>query len=360
MIIRRFLLVCYLAWIGTAQAKTTSQIQGLLQQTVNTTNAPSLSVAVGLDNQLIHAVAVGMADEEQEVAATTETQYRTGSVAKVIGTTAFLTLLDDKKISVDDKIREYLPYLPTSYKDITLEHLLTHTSGIRHYRFGEYGTNIHYPTLEHATRVFRDSELEFSPGTGYQYTTYGINLIQGVIEKVSGQPLEPFLHRTLFSKAGMTHTEPEVAGRKRPTYATGYRSYFDRPVAEVDVSNKYIGGGMRSTPSDLIRLISAINKDILFSPKTKKTMISVPFPKQAPERALGWRVYQYKGYKGIGHSGAVNGFESFLVHLFEPNLTVAVMVNRDDYDHTSSTLYQVMDMFLPAEATGDRKQPAAN
>ena len=158
----------------------------------------------------------------------------------------------------------------------------------------------------------------------------------------------------------MIGTEPEIAGRKRSTYATGYRSYFDRPVAEVDVSNKYIGGGMRSTPSDLIRLISAINKDILFSHKTKKTMFRVPFPKQAPDRALGWRVFEYKGYKGIGHGGAVNGFESFLLHLFEPDLTVAVMVNRDDYDHTSSTLYQVMDMFLTPETSGDRKQQTAN
>ena len=179
MKIRLMFLVCLVTFIGAAHGKSQQQIEALLQQTVDNTNAPSLSVAVGLNNQLIHAVAMGMADEEQKTPATTETQYRTGSVAKVIGTTAFLTLLDDKKISVDDKIRGYLHYLPASYNDITLEHLLTHTSGIRHYRFGEYGTNIHYPTLEHATRVFRDSDLEFSPGTGYQYTTYGINLIQG-------------------------------------------------------------------------------------------------------------------------------------------------------------------------------------
>lgn len=349
MKIRLFITACLFVFVSAAQGKSQKEVHTLLSQILENTNAPSLSVAVGKNNQLITAVAVGLADKEKNIAATTDTQYRTGSVSKVVGTTAFMTLVEKGQVKLDDKIRSYLSYLPASYSPITLKHLLTHTSGVRHYRFGEYGTNIHYPTLEDATKVFRDSSLEFQPGTGYQYTTYGINLIQGVIEKTSNQPLEAFLNVTLFNKAAMTGTELEISGRKPSTYATGYRAYFDRPVAEIDVSNKYIGGGMRTTPKDLVKMLGAIQSGKIINEETRDLMFSVPFTKAASERALGWRVYQYKNYQGVGHGGAINGFESFVLHLFEPQLTVAVMVNKDDYDYTSSTLYKVADLFLPPD-----------
>ena len=345
-----FLLVTY-----TAQANNQQEVIRVLQQVLEDTNAPSLSVAVGQDGELVVAAAVGLANIQDATPATVHTQYRTGSVAKVIGTTAFMTLVDKGQVSVRHKIRDYLPYLPRSYNDITLEHLLTHTSGIRHYRFGEYGTNIHYPTLQHATQVFKDSALEFAPGQGYQYTTYGINLIQGVIEHVAGTPLEQFMVKALFNKANMTQTELEVADRARPDYATGYKAYFDSPVKDIDVSNKYIGGGMRTTPSDLVKMLAAINSETLLTARTRAQMFTAPFPDVASQRALGWRTYRYKNMNGIGHSGAINGFESFLLHLFDVDLTVAFMVNKDHYDHTSSTLYQVADLFLNQQKQSGEK-----
>ena len=88
-------------------------------------------------------------------------------------------------------------------------------------------------------------------------------------------------------------------------------------------------------------MVSAIQAGNIMSDKTRNLMFSVPFPKVAADRMIGWRKDNYKGQVTYLHGGAVNGFESFLVHFTEDDITVALMVNQDDYDYTSSTLYKV-------------------
>ncbi len=326
-----------------------ANVETYLQQQVEKTNAPSLSIAVGHKGRVLFSAVAGLADKSRNVKADIYTQYRTGSVSKVIGTVAFMPLIEQNKVRLDDKIRRYLPYLPTHYDDIQVKHILTHTSGIRHYRFGEYGTNTHYSTLQEATRVFREDPLLFEPGSRYTYTTYGINLIQGIIEERTQQPLSDYLQNVLFEPLQMTNTELEIKGNASKHYAVGYRSFLSSlPVKEIDVSNKYIGGGMRTTPTDLVKMVQAVAHGKVMSEKTKALMLTVPFSQVASDRALGWRWLNHDGHKGIAHGGAINGFESFLVHFIDTDITVAVMVNQDGYDHTSDTLYSVFDIVKTA------------
>lgn len=342
---RFFCGILFVCLATAAHADIRNQVETLLTTTLAETSAPSLSVAVAHQGKLLLAVAVGQANKANNIAATPATQYRTGSIAKVIGTTALMTLVEQAKVKLTDPITAYLPYLPDHYALIHLDHLMAHTSGVRHYQWGEYGTNTSYPTLETATRVFRDSPLEFPPGSDYQYSTYGINLLQGVIEKTTEQSLSSFMTSALFTPLKMTGTQLEIKGQDSPDYATGYRKLFSNtPVKAIDVSNKYIGGGMRSTPSDLVNMVSAIEKGQILSTQTKRLMLSAPFPEVAPDRAHGWRLMTYKNQATYGHGGAINGFESLLVHFIDDEITVALMVNQDDYDHTNATLYKVFDL----------------
>ncbi|WP_205859216.1 serine hydrolase domain-containing protein [Pleionea sediminis] len=332
------------------QASTNEELQAFLDKMVKETDAPSLSAAVAVDGK-IFAAASGYANTEKKLPATTDTQYRTGSVAKVIATTAFMTLVEQGKVTLEDDVRSYLSYLPKKRWPYSIAHILTHTSGIRHYNFGEYGSNTHYPTLEEATKVFRDDDLLFQPGTGYTYSTYGINLIQGIIEKTTGKTLSEFLEATLFSKASMKNTALEFHDKTYPNFAVGYRSFLTSlPVKNINVSNKYVGGGMITTPTDLVSMMIALNDGRLVKPKTKLLMWSIPFPKVAPDRAYGWEWISRNGIKLVSHGGAINGFESFLIHDPKRNLTVAVMVNRDGYDHTSRTTFGIFDLFTNDES----------
>jgi len=340
----------HLVFAKDLQAILQMQAQDRIDSIQTSTKAPSLSIAAAKHGKLLFAVTSGMANKSAGIHATPETEYRTGSIAKVIGTTAFMKLVEQKKVKLDESIRTYLNYLPSHYDKPTIKHLMTHTGGVRHYNWGEYGTNTHYQTLENATKVFAADQLRFEPGTDYQYSTYGINLIQGVIEKVTNKPLNDFMNDTLFTPLAMTGTSLEIKGNSDKNYATGYRSFLtNTPVKEIDVSNKYIGGGMRSTPTDLVKMVSAIEFDDYLTHQTKQLMLSAPYKEVAIDRALGWRLMEYQGAKAYGHGGAVNGFESLLVHFIEEEITIAVMVNQDDYDFTSSTLYEMYHLITKSK-----------
>jgi hypothetical protein len=103
---------------------------------------------------------------------------------------------------------------------------------------------------------------------------------------------------------------------------------------------------MRSTPKDLVNMVSAFNRGDIVSSNMVENILEVPFPEASETQALGWEWIEYDGHKAYSHGGAINGFESFLVHFVDANLTVALMVNRDQYDYTSSTTYAVADLFL--------------
>ncbi len=338
-------LILCLSLNCAAKGNIESEVNAFLIKQVEETGAPSLSVSAGRAGEVLFSIAQGVANKSTGKKADKNTQYRTGSVSKVIGTTAFMRLVGAEKIKLTDGIRQYLPYLPAHYDKIQIRHILTHTSGIRHYRYGEYGTNIHYPTLRDATKVFRDDALLFVPGSRYQYSTYGINLIQGIIESVTQKTLSEFMNEALFIPLNMSNTELEVKGEETSQYAVGYRSFMSSyQVKDIDVSNKYIGGGMRTTPEDLVTMVQAINSGKVVNDTMRNLMLTVPFPEVANDRALGWRWLEYKGVKAFAHTGAINGFVSFLAHFVDEDITIAIMVNQDDYDYTGATSYKLLEI----------------
>lgn len=328
-------------------AKNTETLQRYLEQVIKETGAPSLSAAVAIDGKLVASAASGYADKKKSLRATPLTQYRTASIAKVISTTAFMTLIESGQVSLSDNIQKYLPYFPKKKWKITIEHLLTHTSGIRAYKFGEYGSNNHYNSLEESSRVFRNDPLLFKPGTRYHYTTYGINLIQGVIEQVTKNKVSDFLQDALFVPAHMSHSELEFHDIEYPRSAIGYRSMLSfLPVKDIDVSNKFLGGGMLSTPTDLVSMVNAITQDKILKPKTLELMWSIPMPNVSPLQAYGWEWINSRGIRAVSMDGAINGFESFLIHIPKNNVTVAFMVNQDGYDYTGRTTLDIAEMFM--------------
>ncbi|MET1257074.1 serine hydrolase domain-containing protein [Aliikangiella maris] len=322
-------------------------LHNYLKKAVTDTGAPSLSAAVAIEDKIIASAAFGDANKDKVIKATTATQYRTGSVAKVITATAFMSLIEQNKVLLSDDIREYLPYFPKKKWKISIENLLTHTAGIRGYNWGEYGSDIHYNSLAESSLVFSGEPLLFKPGSQYLYTTYGFNLIQGVIEKVTGSTPTEFLSEVLFQPAGMIQTELEFHYRNYPNLAIGYRSFLKSvPVQKIDVSNKFLGGGMLSTPTDLVKMVIALNQGRLLKTTTKELMWSVPFPKIADFQAYGWEWIERKNIRGVTMDGQINGFESLILYIPQHKMTVAMMVNQDNYDYTGRTGFGIAELFI--------------
>ncbi|MGH9391031.1 MAG: serine hydrolase domain-containing protein, partial [Vicinamibacteria bacterium] len=191
---------------------TYAEVADLVEAARTEWRAPGTSVAVVVDGRIAWAQGFGLADVENEVEARPDTVYRIASISKPISATAVLQLMEKGKLSLDDPVTKHVPSLPDRGLGITLRHLLTHTSGIRHYKAGEMDLKEHFDSVEAALEIFKDDPLLFTPGTKYSYSSYAYNLLGVVVESASGLTFEAYLRENVWGPAGMTATRLEHQG----------------------------------------------------------------------------------------------------------------------------------------------------
>lgn len=309
---------------------------------------PGVTVAVAEEGWTVFSGGAGWAELENRVPASGQTVFNVASVSKVIATVALMQLVEAGRVDLDDEIQTWLPYYPRKEWPVTLRQILTHTSGTRHYRageFGEYGIGRlrHYDDFEEATRMWRDDPLLFEPGTHWSYSTHAFALLHGILEAVTGESLEDALRRRVWEPAGMLATQFDLPRRVVSNRGRGYardrQGGFLRTEWE-DVSYKYTSGGILSTVEDLVRMASAVMDGTLLRPETLAEMIE---PQLGPDvlawrgdeearplsfrQALGWRVTDVTGHEVVFHTGTVKDTRTYLA--FVPSLGVAVALQAN-------------------------------
>lgn len=297
--------------------------------------APGLSVAVVQNDRLVWSSGFGVADVENQVPARADTVYRIASISKPIAATAIMQLVERGLVSLDDPIQKYVPAFPRKGDTaITLRHILTHTSGIRHYREGEMANPRRYRSVNEAIEIFRDDPLTFTPGAKYSYSSYAYNLLAGVVEQASGLTYESYLRERIFDPAGMTATRLErpedIVPHRARQYdkdGTGGR-VLNAPYADLSV--KWAGGGVISTVEDLARFHVALNTGRLLGPETLRLMYTPARLADGKETTygLGWQISRDGGGRTwIAHGGGATGGSTYLLRNPEAKLAVAIMCN---------------------------------
>jgi D-alanyl-D-alanine carboxypeptidase len=195
------------------------EIDTLLRQTYRP-DEPGAAVIVVKDGSVILRGGYGMANLELGVAIEPDMVFRLGSVTKQFTAVVILMLVEEGKLRLDDDITRFLPGYPTHGYHITVEHLLTHTSGIKeHIDMPEWQrlarTDV---TLGELIDVFKDQPMVFTPGTRWEYSNSAYVLLGAIIERVTGERYEDVLQRRIFGPLGMSqsgydHTERIVPGR---------------------------------------------------------------------------------------------------------------------------------------------------
>lgn len=350
--VRRPVLICFsLALAGAAAAQTPSppasaRAAQRLEATWRSHAAPGMSEAVSQDGRLLVSQGRGFADLENLVPATGTTVFDIGSVSKVLTAVAVMQLVEQGKVRLEDPIRTYVPSFPDKGAPVTIRHLLTHTSGIRHYRDSDFpGGNENmkpYASIEAAIAIFKDDALLFRPGQYYSYSSYAVNLLQGVVEKAGGLPFEDSMRRFVWGPAGMLSTHFDVPERVIPHRARSYvvRDGSVRNVPYGDLTYKFASGGMMSTAEDLVRFGTALNEGRLLKPETLAQMYSPqidallefregkPTDKKAEGQGLMWRIGRDSaGRRFVHHCGSVQAFQACLVNYPEKNLVIAILAN---------------------------------
>lgn len=315
--------------------------------------SPGLSIAVVVNDEIAWADGFGLADVENDVPARADTVYRIASISKPITATAVMQLVEAGKVGLEDHITQYVPSFPNRDLGLTLRHLMTHTSGIRHYNPGEFDLKDHFDSFEAAIEIFQDDPLLFTPGTRYSYSTYAYNLLEGVVERASGLTFEAYLTEKVWGPAGMTATRLEHQGDIVPHRARQYVKAGGngrvRNAPFADLSVKWAGGGMISTVEDLARFAIALDRATLLKPQTMALMYEPMTLNDGTKTSygLGWETgSDAKGRHFVAHGGGATGGSTYLLRMPERRFAVAICSNVQDAGDRRSLALSIADLVL--------------
>jgi CubicO group peptidase (beta-lactamase class C family) len=294
------------------------------------------SVMVARDGKVLFSEAYGYADQEWKTPNTLDTRFRIGSLSKQFTAAAILMLEDRGLLKVEDPLKKYIPNIPASWEGITIHHLLTHTSGIQTYTLAGHPWPTNEPfDIPKLVDFLKDAPLDFPPGTDYRYDNSGYFLLGGIIENVSGQSYEKFLHENIFAPLGMANTgydHPETFLDHR---ASGYERHGIHEYSNanyMDMSVPYAAGALYSTVSDLTKWEQALYNGELFS-STELTKMTTGYSAKVAKSDWGYN-YGYgimidddKGRRLYHHTGGINGFISVLYFYPDEKLSIAVLCN---------------------------------
>jgi CubicO group peptidase (beta-lactamase class C family) len=294
---------------------------------------PGLSLAVVRDGKVVLAKGYGLANVELGVAATPETVYQLQSLSKSFTATGIMMLVEQGKVGLDDRVGKHLEVPTDRWKNITVRHLLSHTSGIKDF-INEPAASLRLDaTEEEVLRAAARRPLNFEPGEKYAYSNTNYHLLAMVIRKVTGKPYGEFLRERIFDPLGMGQTRVISLAEIIPNRAAGYRrergSLRNGEYVAPTILG-YGGGGLRSTVLDLAKWDAALYTEKLLKQSTLQQMWAPAKLNSGKPAAygFGWGIGTIRGHRCLSHTGAhVTGFATALCRFVDDKLTVIVLSN---------------------------------
>lgn len=330
-----FAVICFSSQ-SQAQSKSDKQLTAAFDTLISSVfkpNGPGATAIVSRKGQVIYKKAFGMADLELNVPMNTENIFRIGSITKQFTAVAILQLAEKGKLTLQDDIKKFIPDYPTHGHTITVEHLLTHTSGIKSYTgmagFEDMMRKDMKP-LE-IIDVFKNQPMEFAPGTQYNYNNSGYILLGYIIEKVSGKTYEEYVKENLFTPAGMSNSGYGNEKRIIKNRAVGYQKPKDdyENAAYLSMTLPYAGGSLISTVEDLWKWNQAVHSFKMVSKASlDKAFTDYKLLNGKPTRyGYGWSFSDVQGSATIEHGGGINGFLTDGIYVPGEDIFVAIFSN---------------------------------
>lgn len=296
--------------------------------------APGISIGFVKDD-FMWADGFGYSDIENGVEAHAESAYRLASVTKSMTAVGILLLVEQGKVDLDAEIQTYVPYFPKKKWPVTVRQVLGHLGGISHYRnYDEEGHFKDHKDTREAIAVFEDFDLVAEPGTQFNYSSYGYNLLGAVIEEASGQSYGDFMRERLWEPLGMDATRMDDPDAIIPNRVRGYRRGPDGEVINsefVDISSRFAAGGTRSTVIDLLKYAKGLYEGKILTPESMELMLT-PMVMQngrSTGYAMGWDITPRNGHYSAGHSGGQAETATYLLWFPEEKLAIAAATNLE-------------------------------
>jgi len=276
----------------------------------------------------------GYADLENKSPVNAESSFRMASITKTFTAIAVLQLVEKGKIDLDAEVQTYVPYFPEKKWPVISRYLLGHLGGISHYKdYDKEGhIKVHKNTKE-ALAIFSGFDLVAEPGTRYNYSSYGFNLLGAVVEGASGQSYSDYIKENIFKPLGMENSRLDDPVDLIPNRVRGYRIIENqiRNSEYVDISSRFAGGGTRSTAADLLKYARGVMSHNVLKEETTRMM----FTSQATRDGrltgygMGWSVRPWNGHFQVAHGGAQAETRTYILILPELNFAIAAGTNME-------------------------------
>jgi CubicO group peptidase (beta-lactamase class C family) len=293
------------------------------------------AVIVVKDGQVVLEKAYGLADRATGRPLTIETPLLVGSITKQFTAAAIMKLEMAGKLRTTDTIDKYFPGAPDDKKSITLHQLLTHSAGLE----SDYGSgDAEQVSREEFLRRVFSRPLRTPPGAAYHYSNAGFSLLGMVVESLSGQTWEDFLHDQLFVPAGMRHTGAKLSRFQVADLPHGYANGEDRGTFTQDYGpdgphwNQRANGGVLSTVGDMYRWHLALQGEKILSADAKKKMFT-PYVREGPDAdtfyGYGWVVGKTpRGTTLIEHNGGNGVFGADFKRFVDEGVVIYMASNN--------------------------------
>ena len=291
---------------------------------------PGLSIAVIKAGEIALAKGYGTANVEHQVPVKPETIFQSGSVGKQFTATAAMILVEEGKIKLDDRINKYFTDAPESWKDITVRHLLTHTSGMTGYP-RDFDFRRDYTEDELLKRAAL-IPLAFQPGEKWSYSNLGYLTLGVLISKVTGKFYGDFIQERIFKPLDMKTARIISEADIVPNRAAGYRLVNGELKNQEWVSptlNTTGDGALYLTAIDMAKWDAALYGEKVLKKSTLEQMwTAVKLNNgQTHPYGFGWRLGEARGRRIVDHGGAWQGFTSYIRRYVDDKLTVVVFSN---------------------------------
>jgi CubicO group peptidase (beta-lactamase class C family) len=246
------------------------------------------------------------------------------SITKTFTSTLVLKLVELQKLSITDKLSKYYPDFPKG-DSITIEQLLSHTSGIYDYTHGNDMPDMQEKTL---INFLSKKNLDFPPGTGWSYSNSGYYLLGFIIQRVTGMPYEQAIRKYIFEPLHMTKSGFDFKRLESPDKTIGYATFTSKekkPAIIYEAPGPFAAGAIYSTVADLFKYHKALQNFSIIS----KVSLDKAYTPVRNNYGLGWITSSFEGQQVVGHSGGAAGFRSNFARIPELDICIILLSNNE-------------------------------
>src|ERR1700741_2147514 len=314
-----------------AQDAFANKIDEYLRTQMQAQQIPGVALAVVKDGKIVLARGYGLANVEHQVPVKPETIFQSGSTGKQFTATAVMMLMEEGKLSLEDKITKYFTDAPASWSDITIRHLLTHTSGMTDYP-SDFDMRRDYTEDELFQRM-KPIPLAFQPGEKWSYSNLAYVMLGILIHKVSGKFYGDFLQERIFKPLDMTTARIISEADIVPNRAAGYRIANGQLKNQDWVSpslNTTADGALYFTVYDMAKWDAALYTEKLLHRSSLEQMwtpVKLNNGQTIPY-GFGWGLGVVRGHQILEHGGSWHGFKAQISRYVDDKLTIIVFANQ--------------------------------